>query len=201
MTETQPKEAPTACCPRVASNCEWLALVVGVVALVGSLHLSMGLKLQACPLCIYERTFLMGVISVLGLCGLVPLLRDTGIGARLALPLAIAGLGVAAFHVRLELVETLVCPISFFGLGTAPKQSLAAFLLICGFLFVAIIGPASDWQGRLAWMLPGIVLGGLFTYASIASGPPLPPANFTASQLRQQQQELKLESCKPVKHD
>src|SRR5262245_48820618 len=133
-----------ACCPKLATNCEWLALAVAGLALAGSLHMSLGMELQACPLCIYQRAFMMGVVTVLGLCGLVPLLRETGIGSRLALPLAIAGLGVAAFHVRLEMVETLVCPRGLLGLGTGPQQSLAAYLLICGLLTVTLIGSAGD---------------------------------------------------------
>lgn len=193
-------ESPrAACCPKLASNCEWLALAIAAVALFGSLHLSMGLHLQACPLCIYERTFLMAVVTVLGLCGLVPLLREIGIGARLALPLAIAGGGVAAFHVRLELVETLVCPHGVFGLGTAPQQSLAAYLLICCLLAVAVMGSSGDWQGRLAWLIPGLVLGGVLIYASISSGPALPAASLGAAELREQQHANSLKGCAPVK--
>ena len=44
---------------------ELLALAVSVAALAGSLYLSMGMKLKACPLCLYERTFMMGLVGVL----------------------------------------------------------------------------------------------------------------------------------------
>src|SRR5262249_42769858 len=45
----------------------WAAFGVAVLALVGSLALSLGLGLRACPLCFYQRTFVMGVMAVLGM--------------------------------------------------------------------------------------------------------------------------------------
>ncbi|QDV35571.1 disulfide bond formation protein B [Tautonia plasticadhaerens] len=43
---------------------EGLALAIAASMLVGSLYLSVGLGLKACPLCLYERTFVMGVLGV-----------------------------------------------------------------------------------------------------------------------------------------
>ena len=45
----------------------WPSLLVALLALAGSLWLSIGLKLKACPLCFYQRTFVMGVVAVLGI--------------------------------------------------------------------------------------------------------------------------------------
>lgn len=41
------------------------ALAVSALGLAGSLWLSLALKLKACPLCFYQRTFVMGVFAVL----------------------------------------------------------------------------------------------------------------------------------------
>src|SRR5262245_2466312 len=101
----------------------WAALVVSAAALAGSLFLSLGMSLKACPLCFYQRTFAMSLVGVLG----IGLLTGAGRGARLALlalPLAAAGLGVALFHVSLEVAGTLECPLGILGIGTAPQQSL-----------------------------------------------------------------------------
>ena len=117
---------------------ELLALAVSVAALAGSLYLSMGMKLKACPLCLYERTFMIGLVGVL-LVGLVPS-RDVkpGFSVLLCLPLAVAGLCVAAFHVFLELTEVLECPAGLFSLGSAPQQSLAAFVIVTALMGVAL---------------------------------------------------------------
>jgi disulfide bond formation protein DsbB len=80
----------------------WPSLLVALVALAGSLWLSVGMGLKACPLCFYQRTFVMGVVAVLGI-GLLTGQRHRGVLNLLALPLAVAGFGVAAFHVFLEL--------------------------------------------------------------------------------------------------
>src|SRR5437588_24591 len=73
------------------------ALAVAVLGTVGSLLLSLGLGLKACPLCFYQRTFMMSVMAVLGM-GLVLGSERPGRLCLLALPLAVAGLGVAMFH-------------------------------------------------------------------------------------------------------
>src|SRR3979411_506515 len=87
----------------------WIALLVSVLAVIGSLALSLGLGLRACPLCFYQRTFAMRVAAVLAM-GLLMRLRRTGGLSLLALPLALGGLGVALFHVSLEWNGTLECP-------------------------------------------------------------------------------------------
>src|SRR5438093_13276732 len=80
----------------------WAALAVAVAGLAGSLFLSLGMNLKACPLCFYQRTFMMSLVAVLGV-GLLAGAARPGRLALLALPLAVAGLGVALFHVSLEL--------------------------------------------------------------------------------------------------
>jgi disulfide bond formation protein DsbB len=118
-------------------------------------------------LCYYQRTFLMGVAAVL-LMALLTESRGSASISIMAMPLAVAGLAVAGWHVYLESVGRLVCPEGLFGLGSGPQQSLAAFVLV--FLFLAIGGlrrPAS---------VVALVLGGVLAYGCIMStAGPKPP--------------------------
>jgi hypothetical protein len=93
----------------------------------------------------------------------------------LALPLAVAGLGVALFHVRLELNGKLECPGGLLGLGTAPKQSLAVFVVLTALLAVDALRGVSGLAGWGA-LAGAVVLGGLLAAASCTSNPPAPPA-------------------------
>src|SRR5436309_14988321 len=86
----------------------WLALLVSAVAVAGSLWLSLGMGLIACPLCFYQRTFAMSAFGVLAV-GLLGSERR-GLLCLLALPLAVGGLAVAGWHVSLEVRGKLECP-------------------------------------------------------------------------------------------
>jgi hypothetical protein len=114
----------------------------------------------------------MGAVAVLAMGLLAGAARPGRLGL-LALPLAVAGLGVALFHVRLELTGRLECPQGLLGLGTAPKQSLAVFVVLTALLAVDALlgarGPAG-WGG----LIGGVVLGGLLAAASCTSNPPMP---------------------------
>src|SRR5215471_10239722 len=94
--DTFTADRPAAASP--AGPWAWGALAVAVAGLAGSLFLSLGLDLKACPLCFYQRTFAMSLMAVLGL-GLLAGVVRPGRAALLGLPLAVAGLGVALFHV------------------------------------------------------------------------------------------------------
>src|SRR5918911_608496 len=131
-TEPDSVRAPDAAAP---SAWAWAALAVAVVGLAGSLYLSLGMHLKACPLCFYQRTFMMALVAVLGV-GLLAGAARPGRLALLALPLAVAGLGVALFHVWLEVRGKLECPAGVLGLGTAPQQSLVVFALVFALLLL-----------------------------------------------------------------
>jgi hypothetical protein len=149
------------------------ALVVAVAGVGGSLWLSLGMHLKACPLCLYQRTFMMAAAAVLAT-GLLTTARPSALLPLLALPVALAGLGVAAFHEYLELTGTLECPAGFLGLGTAPRQSLGVFVLLAGLLAVpALRGPREGTFGLPA-VAAAAVLGALFAVGTIKSAPPMP---------------------------
>jgi len=153
------------------------ALVVAAAALAGSLALSLALSLRACPLCFYQRTFAMSLVAVLGM----GLLLDIGGGGRLsllALPLATGGLGVAAFHVYLELSGALECPAGLFGLGTAPQQSLFIFAVLFALLAMDSAGADSSvaWGAFRIAQAGAVALGGLLVVASLVANPPMPEA-------------------------
>ncbi|HEV3007053.1 MAG TPA: disulfide bond formation protein B, partial [Pirellulales bacterium] len=111
----------------------WVALVLATSAVAGSLWLSMGMSLKACPLCLYQRSFVMCALAVL-VVGVLLGAAESALACVLALPAAVAGTVVAAFHVYLEWIGKLECPAGLFAMGTAPKQSLAVLVLLSGLL-------------------------------------------------------------------
>lgn len=151
-----------------------LACLVAVIAMAGSLWLSMGMSLKACPLCLYQRTFVMGVVGVLVL-GLASRARGSRVLNLLALPLAIAPLGVAGFHEYLELTGKLECPAGMFELGSAPQQSLAVLTLLTILLFVGAIFDGNSTDVGAGLLAGAFLLGAAFAVAAIASAPPMPP--------------------------
>ena len=147
-----------------------LAALVALAALAGSLYLSIGMELKACPLCFYQRTFAMAAVAVLGLGLLLPDVRRSVLHV-LALPLAVAGVAIAAFHCYLEWTGRLECPAGIFALGSAPQQSLAIYSLL---LILVIAGLLADRALRfadLALAVGAVALGLLFAYGGIQSAP------------------------------
>jgi hypothetical protein len=159
-----------------------VALLLALGASAGSLYLSLGLKLQACPLCFYQRSYALAAAAVLAT-GLAAGMGSSVPLSLLAFPISLAGLLVAGFHVWLELNGTLECPGGILAnLGTAPKQSLAVFLCLTLVLLV-------DFVGWFRWLthtqrlramrlavaaLVAVGLGVGLGLASIHSNPPLP---------------------------
>lgn len=119
------------------------ALAVAVVATFGSLYFSNVLGFPPCVLCWYQRIAMYPIVAILTV-GLV--IRDAR--AHLyALPLALAGLGIAAYHNLLyygllpESIEPCTLGVScttrqleWLGFVTIPLLALAAFLLVAGAL-------------------------------------------------------------------
>jgi disulfide bond formation protein DsbB len=164
------------------------ALAVALVALAGSLWLSLGMNLKACPLCFYQRTFVMGVVAILAI-GRLSGPRHRAVLPLLSLPLSVAAFATALFHVRLELTGRLECPAGVLGLGTAPQQSAAITALLLALLLLG------SWRARRAGepvsaALAGVVLGASLSWGAIASAPPAPAPPAAAYA-------VPLETCRP----
>lgn len=172
------------------------AFFFAVVGVGGSLYLSLGLGLRACPLCFYQRSFVMATLAVL-VVGLAADRTRSGLYCLLSLPLAMAGWGVAAFHEYLVLTSVLECPQGLLGVGTAPAQSLAILTLILAALVAGAWPNRADWGSsgwqRCAVSFGSIVLGLVLAGGCIASAPPLPPAPTAPYDLTSQP----LEMCRP----
>jgi disulfide bond formation protein DsbB len=148
----------------------WLALLIALAAVVGSLWYSLGMNYRACPLCFYQRTFAMSVVGVL-LMGQVAGVRDGRVLAVIVLPLTVAGLGVAGFHAYLETSGKLECPPAMLGLWSIPGQSTVAFAAMSLALLLGLItGPGERSVGAFL-TLAALVLGAAFALASIKSAP------------------------------
>lgn len=120
------------------------AWVTAVIAAAGSLYLSDVAHLVPCELCWYQRTAMYPLVFVLGV-GLIG--RDPGVW-RFALPLSVAGLLVAAYHVTIQWQPTLdieMCAegvpctaryVAVFGFVSIPTMASGAFLLITAVMFL-----------------------------------------------------------------
>lgn len=167
----------------------WPSLLVALVALAGSLWLSIGMKLKACPLCFYQRTFVMGVVAVLGI-GLLTGPRHRTVLNLLALPLAVGALAVAVFHVYLELTGKLECPAGVMGVGTSPQQSLAVLTVLLVLVVVGVVRSGNVGESQLPAAVVAVVLGLLLAWGAVLSSPPMPPAPMKAY-------ETPLDICRP----
>jgi hypothetical protein len=153
----------------------WLALACAAVAAFGSVWLTVGMSLKACTLCFYQRTFAFSLLAVLAL-GLIGRGFRPGRASLVALPLALAGLAVAAFHTSLEFRGILECPTGMFGLGSAPQQSLSVFGVITVLLVLDLVQSWSRGLVNAATVLLALVLAGGMGWASCRTNPPLPDA-------------------------
>jgi disulfide bond formation protein DsbB len=165
-----PQTAPAET-PRTADNYwNWAALIVALGGVAGSLWLSIAMDLWACALCFYQRSFMMGVAAVLAV-GLLAKVRTPGLLSILSLPLAIAGLLIASFHVNLERTNVLECPAGILGWGTAPSQSLCVYLVLTIVLCVDLVS-SKALQFSLLPTGGAVLLGVLMAIGCLKSNPP-----------------------------
>jgi disulfide bond formation protein DsbB len=166
---TTPVSEP--CCS-LSGGLTWLGLLVGGGGIAGSLYLSLGMGLTPCPLCYYQRSFVMAATAVL-LLGLLTGARRLVCVAALALPLAAAGAAVAGLHVSLEASGKLECPAGIMDYGSAPQQSLAALGSLTLLLLLATLSSRQASGGILGAVL-GLMVGAGIAYGCIVSTPPAP---------------------------
>ncbi|MDH3271231.1 MAG: disulfide oxidoreductase [Gemmatimonadota bacterium] len=118
------------------------AWIVATIATLGSLYLSDGLGLEPCKLCWYQRIAMYPLVLVLG----IALLRRDADVWKTAVPLALVGAGVSAYHVAVQFIPgvelascsvTAPCSLRYFvsyGFVTIPVMAGAAFLLVAATL-------------------------------------------------------------------
>jgi disulfide bond formation protein DsbB len=128
----------------------WLAggTLVAMVATAGSLWFSLGLGLIPCELCWYQRILMYPLVAVLG----IAMIEDRPAVWRTALPLAIPGGGIAAYHSVLQ-VTTTSCSFSGSCALVQWQAPVVGFsipnLSLLGFLFViiAVFGAVEKTRG------------------------------------------------------
>ena len=147
-----------------------LAFFVSVVGVVGSLYLSLDMNLKACPLCYYQRTFIMAVAAVLGFGLFLPGVPNAAL-SPLTLASAVGGAGIAVRHTYLDAIGVLECPPGVTGL-TAPAESLIVFGLLVAFLVIDLFHQRVYVVQGVAAMLLGVVFA--TTCIRAASDPPSP---------------------------
>ncbi len=122
----------------------YAAWVFSLTATVGSLFFSEVMQLPPCVLCWYQRIAMYPIVVVLG-AGII--MRDFSRVKYYALPLALAGLGIAVYHNLLYygIIPESITPctqgisctsrqIEWLGFITIPLLSLTAFTLVSAFL-------------------------------------------------------------------
>jgi len=178
MAEVPEIAGPTGARGGLSMGLTALALLTALVALAGTLYLSIGMELKACPLCFYQRTFVMATVAVLGLGLLLPGIRTSVLNV-LALPLVVGGLSVAIFHCYLEATGRLECPAGVLAIGSAPQQSAAIHVIL---LALVIVGWLTDHNRRTADLVVGVaglILGVLFAFGGIRSAPKTPVPDYS----------------------
>jgi len=152
----------------VAGLLIWPALLAALVTGFGSLWLTLGMDLRACPLCLYQRACVFCVIAILTV-GVLARERHPKLLALVSLGPAAAAVAVCAYQNYLEQIGKLECPAGIANIGTAPQQALAAEAIVLVILLLASVSRAMTTG--LALLL-GLALGGLM----IKTAPPPPDA-------------------------
>jgi disulfide bond formation protein DsbB len=157
----------------------WLALLFGLIGVAGSLFLTLDMGQIPCPLCFYQRTLILALTAVL-LMGVVAGSGRSGLLSVITLPLTVAGLGIAGYHAYIEREGEITCPPNgalyklyqdfrgnddflkkVEGEVTAPRESLAIFVLIFLTQFLDLLRSGGKGGFGLGGLIPALLVGGL----------------------------------------
>ena len=178
MSTATPPPAPTPApppAPEPAPDLKSLwaraALFMAAVGVLGSLHLSLGMDppLKACPLCYYQRSFIMATAAILLLGMILPGVPAAAVTV-FALAPAFAGAYIAGQHAWMVSQGDLECPMGVTGRLVAPVESLIVFALLMIFLL-------GDLYHRGTYIVQGagaLLLGYLFATTGIRATSPMP---------------------------
>lgn len=130
------------------------AFIIALVATAGSLFFSEVMKLPPCVLCWYQRIAMYPLVIIL----MVGLLRTGKECIHYAMPLILAGLGIAFYHNLLyyNIIADSIIPctqgisctakqIEWLGFITIPFLSLAAFSLLLVACFFTYFGSIQNF--------------------------------------------------------
>jgi disulfide bond formation protein DsbB len=124
----------------------WLAFAIALTATFGSLYLSEVARFVPCTLCWYQRIAMYPLVLLLGMAAVR---RDASI-VRYAVPLAVVGGVIAAYHVALQRMPGLpsgTCSLDIpctaiyverFGFVTIPVMALICFVSIAVTLTILV---------------------------------------------------------------
>jgi hypothetical protein len=146
-----------------------LAFFVSVIGVAGSLYLSLGMDLKACPLCFYQRAFMMAVAAIFAIGLYMPDVPAAAL-TPLALAPATAGGWIAIVHTYLVANGTLECPIGVTHLLVAPHESLLIFAIVMVLLLVDLLHQRRYRMRGVAAILIGCILAS----TSLKATPPSP---------------------------
>jgi disulfide bond formation protein DsbB len=138
------------------------ALFVAVVGVLGSLHLSLAMDLKACPLCFYQRAFMMAAAGILAFGTFLPGMPTAALTV-LALPSATAGAAMAAFHSYRVWAGAMECPKGITDVFVAPEESLAIF----GLLTALLLGELFHRKTYVMQGIGAVLLGIIFCTTSV----------------------------------
>lgn len=153
--------------------CSWAALVSAIASTAGSIYLSLGLGLIACPICYYQRTFAIAVLMILAI-GVLSPLRATHHLNVLALAPTVGGMAIAMIHTWLDAVGQQICPQGLFGLGTSAQQSLTSYVMIIVPLIVGIRDDIRAEAITRSSTVVAILLGGSMAVLCVIASPEVP---------------------------
>jgi Disulfide bond formation protein DsbB len=186
-TDSPPQEKPA---PDLKALWTRFALFFAVVGVLGSLHLSLAEpQLKACPLCFYQRAFIMSVAAILALGMFLPSV-PTAAQTVLALAPALAGAAIAVWHVWLEYAGVLECPLGRSDILTAPQESVLIYILV-----VAMLVGDLFHQKKYVMQGVGAVLVGVVFSITCIKGVPETPERTTPYGENE-----KLDGCRKVYH-
>jgi hypothetical protein len=146
-----------------------LAFFVSVIGVVGSLYLSLGMDLKACPLCFYQRAFMMAIAAIFAIGLFMPDVPAAAL-TPLALAPATAGGWIAIMHTYLVANGTLECPAGVTHFLLAPHESLLIFAIVMVLLLVDLFHQRRYVMRGIAAILIGFVLAS----TSLKATPPSP---------------------------
>ncbi|MDB5841340.1 MAG: putative Disulfide bond formation protein DsbB [Herminiimonas sp.] len=140
-----------------------LAVAIASLALLGvALYLQHGMNMQPCPLCVIQRYAFAAVALICLIFAFLPRTASKA-GAGLATLAALAGAGVAGYHLWIKANPTISCGIDPLetSLNTIPTARLMPFLFkadgLCTTDYAPILG-LSIPQWSMVWFVLFIIV-------------------------------------------